>query len=142
MVEYPVSFSSESETGKKEEKWSVKTGEGLETEMSVPEEFGGDSENPSPEDLFNASLSACIIATFKITAERKGLEFSNVELDSETFLDRNEEGRPVMKNAEIVVEVYGTKDEKLGEEVAQITERNCFIHNSVKTDVDTKFNFH
>jgi len=119
-----------------------KTGEGLETEMSVPEEFGGDSENPSPEDLFNASLSACIIATFKITAERKGLEFSNVELDSETFLDRNEEGRPVMKNAEIVVEVYGTKDEKLGEEVAQITERNCFIHNSVKTDVDTKFNFH
>jgi len=47
-----------------------------------------------------------------------------------------------MKNAEIVVEVYGTKDEKLGEEVAQITERNCFIHNSVKTDVDTKFNFH
>jgi len=142
MVEYPVSFSSESETGKKRRKMVCKTGEGLETEMSVPEEFGGDSENPSPEDLFNASLSACIIATFKITAERKGLEFSNVELDSETFLDRNEEGRPVMKNAEIVVEVYGTKDEKLGEEVAQITERNCFIHNSVKTDVDTKFNFH
>jgi len=54
MVEYPVSFSSESETGKKK-KWSVKTGEGLETEMSVPEEFGGDSENPSPEDLFNVS---------------------------------------------------------------------------------------
>jgi len=62
-----------------------------------------------PQDLFNASLSACIIATFKITAERKGLEFSNVELDSETFLDRNEEGRPVMKNAEIVVESLWNK---------------------------------
>jgi len=141
MISYPVRFVARSEFEEDDEKWSVKTNESLEAEMSVPEEFGGDSGNPSPEDLFNASLNTCIIATFKVTAERKGLEFSNIEVESETSLDRNEEGRPVMKKTDITVEVYGVDDKELGRKVTEITEKNCFIHNSVKTEVDTEFKF-
>ena len=141
MIEYPIDFHSESEAKNSEKDWNIKTGEGLEAEMSVPEEFGGDNENPSPEDLFNASLNSCITATFKITAQRKGLEFNKVKVKSVTSLDRNNDGRPVMKKADIEVTVSGAKDNELAEEVAEITEKNCFIHNSVETSVETDFSF-
>ena len=141
MVNYPVDFEAKAEASQDSDDWSLATSEGLETEMSTPEDFGGDSENPSPEDLFNASLSSCILATFKITAERKDLDYQKITVNSKTSLDRNEDGRPVMKSAELQVEVKGVSDIELAKEVARITEKNCFIHNSVKTDVNTDFEF-
>ena len=141
MVDYPLNFKAESEAEKEEKKWRLETGEGLETEMSTPEKFGGSSSNPSPEDLFNASLNTCILATFKITAERKNLEYETLEVNSDTSLARNDDGRPVMKTADIEVTVHGSTDSELAKEVADITEKNCFIHNSVKTNVKTEFRF-
>ncbi|MFO7793687.1 MAG: OsmC family protein [Candidatus Nanohaloarchaea archaeon] len=141
MVDYPVKFSSESKAEKGKKSWPLETDEGLKTEMSVPEEFGGDSENPSPEDLFSASLQTCMIATFKTIAERKNLEYNRIESRAEVTLDRGKDSRPVMKEAEINLEVVGVSDREKAEKVAQATEKNCFIHNSVKTDVTTDFEF-
>ena len=141
MVDYPVEFSSSSDAEKGEEKWRLETDEGLETDMTVPEEFGGDSENPSPEDLFSASLQTCMIATFKTIAERKNLSYDRISSEASVNLDRGEDSRPVMKEAEIDLEVTGIEDQGKAESVAQATEKNCFIHNSVKTDVRTNFEF-
>lgn len=141
MVDYPVEFSSESDADKGEENWSLETSEGLKTEMTVPEEFGGDSENPSPEDLFSASLQTCMIATFKTIAERKGLEYEEILSEASVTLNRGEDSRPIMKEANINLEVSGVKDQEKAEKVTQATEKNCFIHNSVKTDVRTEFEF-
>jgi len=141
MVDYPVKFSSESKAEQGEKKWSLETDEGLKTKMSVPEEFGGDSENPSPEDLFSASIQTCMIATFKTIAERKNLEYNRIESEAEVTLDRGKDSRPIMKKAEINIEVKGIKDKEKAEKVAEATEKNCFIHNSVKTDVRTSFEF-
>ena len=140
MVDYPVRFQAEvSDEGN--HTWGLETEENLERDMSVPEEFGGDSDNPSPEDLFNASLASCILATFKVTAERKGLKYEEISSECVTELDRGEDGRPIMKKAEITVKVKRSSDQELAEEVAEISEKNCFIHNSVKTDVNTNFEF-
>ena len=141
MVEYPVEFNSESRVKNGEKKCSLETGEGLQTEMSVPEEFGGDNEYPSPEDLFSASLQTCMTATFKTIAERKDLEYENIVAEASVTLDRGEDSRPIMKEANINLEVSGVKDQEKAEKVTQATEKNCFIHNSVKTDVRTEFEF-
>ena len=141
MVDYPVEFNSRSDAEKGEEKWSLETDEGLKTDMTVPEEFGGDSENPSPEDLFSASLQTCMIATFKTIAERKNLSYDRISSEASVELDRGEDSRPVMKEAEINLDVTGVGDQGKAEKVAQATEKNCFIHNSVKTDVRTSFEF-
>ncbi|MFB6242185.1 MAG: OsmC family protein [Candidatus Nanosalina sp.] len=119
----------------------METKEGLETGMSVPKEFGGDAEKPSPEDLFNASLASCILATFKVTAQREGLEYEKITSNCSTRLDRGDEGRPVMKEAELKVTVGGVSNHDLAEKVGEISEKNCFIHNSVETDVKTEFEF-
>jgi len=141
MVNYPVKFNSRSEAENGEKTWHLETDEGLETAMSVPEEFGGDRENPSPEDLFSASLQTCMIATFKTIAERKGLEYEEIVSEGSVTLDRGEDSRPIMKEAEINLELSGVKDQEKAEKVTQATEKNCFIHNSVKTDVRTEFEF-
>jgi len=141
MVEYPISFEAEAKSSKDEKTWSIETGEGLNEEISAPEEFGGDSEKPSPEDLLNASLTSCILATFKVTADRKGLSYSEVKTSSRAELDRNEDGRPVMKKAEVTITLENVSDNELAQEVVEISERNCFIHNSVKTDVETELEF-
>lgn len=140
MVDYPIRFEAEvSDDGS--DGWVIETAEDLETGMSVPKEFGGDSENPSPEDLFNASLASCILATFKVTAGRKGLEYESIEAESWTILERGDEGRPVMKDAEIKVKVKEVSNLDLAREIGDISEKNCFIHNSVRTDVETDFEF-
>lgn len=141
MVDYPVKFQSKSNAYDGEEKWSLETDEGLETDMSVPEEFGGDEEHPSPEDLFSASIQTCMLATFKTVAERKSLEFEEIVSEGSFRLDRGEDSRPVMKEGRIEFKIKGVDNEEKARKVAQAAEKNCFIHNSVKTDVKTDFQF-
>lgn len=141
MVEYPISFSSESHAEGKEKSWTLKTDEGLQTQMTVPTEFGGDNKNPSPEDLFSASLQTCLIATFKSIAERKNLNYREIICEANLELDRGEDSRPVMKKGEIELEVEGIEDIEKAEKVSKATEKNCFIHNSVKTDLKIEFEF-
>lgn len=141
MTDYPVAFSSSSEAKSESETWSLETDEGLETQMSVPEEFGGDNENPSPEDLFSASVQTCIIATFKTIAERKDLEYENITCQATIKLDRGSDSRPVMKEGEIQIDISGVENEEKAKKVSKAAEKNCFIHNSIKTDVDVTFNF-
>ncbi len=109
--------------------------------MTVPEEFDGSDDNPSPEDLFSASIMTCVVATFKSIAERKNLKYSEISAEAEGVLGRGEDTRPIIKEAEIQVQVTGVEDEKEAENVADATRKNCFIHNSVKTDVTTSFEF-
>lgn len=142
MVQYPISFISESNAQSKDKSWTLKTEEGLQTEMTAPPEFGGDKDKPSPEDLFTASLTSCLIATFKATAQRKGLKYEQVEVKGNVELERGEkEGRPFMKEGKFEVKVKDVSDKELAEAVAEITDRNCFIKNSVQTDVKTDFRF-
>ncbi len=141
MVNYPVNFQSKSNAYDGEEKWSLETGEGLQTDMSVPEEFGGDDENPSPEDLFSASIQTCMLGTFKTVAERKELNYERIEVEAEINLDRGENSRPVMKDGKIDIIVTGVENTGKAEKVAEAAEKNCFIHNSVKTDLETSFSF-
>ena len=141
MVEYPIKFGSKAEAGKDEDGWRLETDEGLETEMTVPEEFGGSDRKPSPEDLFTASIQTCVIATFKSIAERKGLEYERIETEIKASLDRGDDSRPLIKEADIAVEVSGVKDREKASEIASATDRNCFIHKSVKTDISTDYSF-
>lgn len=116
-------------------KWSLKTEERLETEMSVPEEFGGDNELHPRIPI----IQTCMIGTFKTIAERKNLDYDVIEAEASIDLDRGDDSRPVMKNGETNVEIKGIKDREKAKKVIDAAEKSCFIHNSVKTDVKTNF---
>ena len=141
MIDYPIFFNGESLAKEGDKYWKLETAENLKTEMSVPEQFGGSDDRPSPEDLFTASIQTCMIATFKSIAERKELEYSSVETEIEASLERGDDTRPMIKTADIQVKVTGIEDKDKASKVAEATEKNCFIHNSVKTKIQTEYNF-
>lgn len=141
MVDYPVDFESQCSLTEEKENLVLETDEGLETEMSVPKEFGGSDSMPSPETLYSASLHTCLVATFRTIAGRKSLEYERIDSECKVSLDRGDDSRPVMKKAEIKLKVEGVKDTEKAREVRDMATKNCFIHNSVDTDVRTEFRF-
>lgn len=142
MVNYPVKFKSRSTAQEGAETWKTSSPEGLEQEMSPPEEFGGSERNPSPETLFCASLDSCVAATFKAIAERKGLEYKELETETNASLDRGEDSRPMITEASVEVDVKGIKDFDEAEQIAETTKKNCFIHHSIQTEVNMNFDFY
>ena len=134
MIDYPLRFTAESE--ETEDGWKTDL-EQLSISMSGLSEFGGDSQHPSPEDLLTASLSSCMNATFQSMAERKELDYGDLTVSCDAELDRDNDGRPMMKKAEVTITVSGYEDGEKVREVFDLTERNCFINNSLETEVAT-----
>ncbi|MBD0852049.1 OsmC family protein [Maribacter arenosus] len=106
-------------------------------EVATPPEFPkGMPGIWSPEHLFTASVSTCLMTTFLAIAENSKLEFSNFSCKSKGKLERVE-GKFVM--SEILLEPSVTiTDEKYrekAEKVLQKSEAACLISNSIKSKI-------
>ncbi|MFB6209740.1 MAG: OsmC family protein [Candidatus Nanohaloarchaea archaeon] len=140
MVDYPLEFFSATEASKGEDSWEAGISD-QSLDVSVPEEFGGVDSLATPEDLFLSSIENCIVATFKTIAERKNLEFETIESSSRAVLDRGKDSRPIVDKAEVDVVLKGIADEEKAEEVREAAMKNCFIHRSVKTEIEESFSW-
>ena len=141
MVDYPVKFRSTTSSEKEKETWDVSTDESLKTNMSVPPSFGGSDSEPSPESLYTASIETCFIATFKKIAERKDLDYKAIESETVLELDRGKDSRPIMKSGTIELEISEVENEDKAEQLVKEAEKNCFIHNSVKTKIEVSTSY-
>ena len=106
-------------------------------EVATPPEFPkGMPGIWSPEHLFTASVSTCLMTTFLAIAENSKLEFSNFSCKSKGKLERVE-GKFLM--SEILLEPSVTiTDEKYrekAEKVLQKSEAACLISNSIKSKI-------
>lgn len=106
-------------------------------EVATPPEFPkGMPGIWSPEHLFTAAVSSCLMTTFLAIAENSKLEFSNFSCASKGKLEQVE-GKFLM--SEIILEPSVTiHDEKYrgrAERVLQKSERACLISNSIKSKI-------
>jgi peroxiredoxin-like protein len=106
-------------------------------EVATPPEFSkGIPGIWSPEHLFTAAVSSCLMTTFLAIAENSKLEFSNFSCNSKGKLEQVD-GKFLM--TEILLEPSVTiHDEKYrgrAERVLQRSERACLISNSVKSKI-------
>lgn len=90
----------------------------------------------SPEHLFTASISSCLMTTFLAIAENSKLEFSNFSCKSKGKLEQVE-GKYFM--TEIILEptvtIASEKDREKALRVLQKSESACLISNSVKSKI-------
>lgn len=90
----------------------------------------------SPEHLFTASISSCLMTTFLAIAENSKLEFSNFSCKSKGKLEQVE-GKFFM--TEIILEptvtIGSEKDREKALRVLQKSESACLISNSVKSKI-------
>ena len=106
-------------------------------EVATPPEFPkGIPGIWSPEHLFTAAVSSCLMTTFLSVAENSKLEFTAFRCQSEGKLEQVE-GKFIM--SEIIlkptVTIMYEKDRERAERVLQKSEAACLISNSIKSKV-------
>lgn len=106
-------------------------------EIATPPQFPKGLEDIwSPEHLFTAAVSSCLMTTFLAIAENSKLEFVNFECSSKGKLEQVE-GKFLMIEVilEPVVTIKNESDREKAERVLQKSEANCLISNSVKSKI-------
>ena len=106
-------------------------------EVATPAEFPkGIPGIWSPEHLFTAAVSSCLMTTFLSIAENSKLNFSHFSCKSKGKLEQVD-GKYMM--SEIILEptvtITDEKDHDKAERVLQKSEAACLISNSVKSKV-------
>ncbi len=119
---------------------SVSNGAGGCIEVATPPEFPkGIPGIWSPEHLFTAAVSSCLMTTFLSIAENSKLEFTAFRCESEGKLEQVE-GKFIM--SEIILKptvvIVNEKDRERAERVLQKSEAACLISNSIKSKVTMK----
>lgn len=106
-------------------------------EVATPPEFPkGIPGIWSPEHLFTAAVSSCLMTTFLSIAENSKLEFTSFQCNSKGKLDQVD-GKYLM--TEVILEPTVTipyeKDRERAERVMTKAEAACLISNSIKSKV-------
>ena len=106
-------------------------------EVATPPEFPkGIPGIWSPEHLFTAAVSSCLMTTFLAIAENSKLDFVSFRCGSKGKLE-NVNGKFLMTEVilEPVVTVKEEKEREKALKVLQKAELNCLISNSIKAKV-------
>jgi len=102
--------------------------------LSAPVEFGGKEGFWTPEDLFVASVNACLMTTFSYYARKQGFKFVSFESYAEGVLELVEMRyvfAGITARPKIVVNT--SEDMKIAEKILSISQKICIISNSIKT---------
>ncbi len=113
------------------------THEGGCIEVATPPEFPkGIPGIWSPEHLFTAAVSSCLMTTFLAIAENSKLDFVSFKCSSKGKLEQVD-GKFMMTEVllEPVVVIHNEDDRGRAMKVLQKSEVNCLISNSVKSKI-------
>ncbi len=106
-------------------------------EVATPPEFPeGIPGIWSPEHLFTAAVSSCLMTTFLSIAENSKLSFTGFSCRSKGKLEQVD-GKFMMSEIllEPTVTISNEKDRERAERVLQKSEAACLISNSVKSKI-------
>lgn len=106
-------------------------------EVATPPQFPKGMEGIwSPEHLFTAAVSSCLMTTFLSIAENSKLEFKSFSCGSKGKLEQVE-GKFLMTEVilEPVVVIANEADREKAERILHKSEAACLISNSVKAKV-------
>ena len=106
-------------------------------EVATPPEFPkGIPGIWTPEHLFTAAVSSCLMTTFLAIAENSKLDFVHFECSSKGKLEQID-GKFLMTEVilEPVVTIKNESEREKAEKVLQKSEANCLISNSVKSKI-------
>jgi len=101
-------------------------------ESAPPREFDGPGDRWSPEHLFVASVTSCLLLTLRAVARASRIVFSTLHVDSEGVLDRVEGGlkfTEVILRARITVPA-GSDREKVVKAMEK-AEKSCLVSRSL-----------
>lgn len=109
-------------------------------EVATPPEFPGGMPNIwSPEHLFTAAVSSCLMTTFLAIAENSKLEFISFKCDSKGILEKVD-GKFMISEVFLYPEVVITDEtqQERAERILEKAEKACLISNSIISKITMK----
>ena len=106
-------------------------------EVATPPEFPkGIPGIWSPEHLFTAAVSSCLMTTFLAIAEKSRLDFASFSCKANGKLEMVD-GKMLMSEVTLEphVTIHEEKDRVRAEKILEKSEKACLITNSVKSKV-------
>ena len=106
-------------------------------DIATPPEFGGHHGIHSPEDLFVASLNACIMATFLTFAQKTRTTFTAFECSAVGTLEKVE-GKLIFTKIVVTpkVKVASNREKNHALHALNLVDRHCLVTNSMKCPVE------
>jgi organic hydroperoxide reductase OsmC/OhrA len=106
-----------------------------ELQVSPPVEFGGPEGYWNPEAFFSAAISTCFILTFKSIARAMKLEWIDINVDVDAYLDKNVNQLSFTK-VDIFVTLRVPRGQSFENYQNALTkaESSCLITNSIKAE--------
>jgi len=99
----------------------------------------GNPANVNPEEAFVAALSSCHMLTFLAIACKKKFVLDSYEDDAVGFMDENPDGKLAITRVELRPKITWSGNRRPSaeelEKMHHSAHENCFIANSVRTDV-------
>ena len=106
---------------------------------AIPPEFTGPGGAYSPEELLGIAAVSCLIATFKVFAEKTSLSFGEISGNAKVIVDRPP-GKPVgITNMEITLKVTGASDREKALKLLEEAKKNCLVTNSLNLEKTYSF---
>ena len=106
-------------------------------EVATPPQFSSGIPNIwSPEHLFTAAVSSCLMTTFLAIAEYSKLDFISFKCGSKGILDKVD-GKFIMTEIQLFPEVVITNESQKdrAERILEKSEKACLISNSITSKV-------
>ena len=116
----------------------VRFGGGLVITGSAAPEYRGKPEHPNPEEALVWALSSCHMLTFLAIAAKRRHTVDRYEDEAVGILAKNESGRLAITRVTLRPRITWAGEPPPAETIARMHEsshRECFIANSVKTEV-------
>jgi organic hydroperoxide reductase OsmC/OhrA len=111
---------------------------GLKVEASSAPAFLGSADRVDPEEAFVASLSSCHMLTFLAICARKRITVDSYQDSAIGYLAKNEQGKFAITKVVLSPEISfagETPCEKTLKKIHERSHHECFIANSVKTEI-------
>lgn len=104
-------------------------------DTAPPAEFGGPGDHWSPETLFVASVSTCLILTFRSVARASKVEWIDIDVDTEGILDRVDHvNRFTEFTLKVKLTVPPSQDHEKAAHAVEKSEQICLVTNSISAE--------
>ena len=103
-----------------------------EINVEPPIQFDGAGTHWSPEELFMASISNCLVLSFRAIAKASKLQWISIECESEGVLDKIErtvQFTEVLSKVRLFIPT--TENKEKAEKLLNKADETCFISNSI-----------
>jgi len=135
MIKFPMKFEAEASSKSGiQSVWEAKADSFSPISSSIPAEFGGPGTGYSPEDLFALAVLNCLIATFKVYAEKSEVIYDQISTKASLTIDKLPSSPSFeITQVDVHFHVTGAKDPAKLRKILETSIEQCAVSNSIKS---------